>query len=217
MSGLPFPVVYAHTPSMDPDDLCVMVDDVGAGRLAAEHLMDVGRRRIAHISGPADFAAVAKRAKAFTRAVEEAGLRPVGGVRTGFWCEAWGREAANSIIAEYPDVDAIYCGSDLLARGAADALREAGRSVPDDIALVGTDNWRLIAESARPTLTTVDLNMTLVGRRAAEALVKAIDGNRGHGRLTVRATLVVRGSSGVTYQSPTKLGGYHESCIHSTP
>ena len=87
-----------------------------------------------------------------------------------------------------PELDAIYCGSDLIARGVTDALTEAGVSVPDDIAVVGTDNWALIARAARPPLTTVDMRLGEVGRRAAHFLIAAIDGHehlgspRGAGR-----------------------------------
>jgi LacI family transcriptional regulator len=215
-ASLPFPVVYAHTPSSDPKDLSIMVDDPGAGRLAAEHLISVGRRRIAHITGPWDFEAVHRRSAGFIDTLGENGLALVGDVKAGYWCEAWGREAAKAALEANPDIDAIYCGSDLLARGAADALRESGRSVPDDIAIVGTDNWELIAEATRPPLTTVDLNLTMVGRRSAQALVQAIDGDRLSGQESVPASLVVRGSTGVPFAASDfpYPGRYHESCIH---
>jgi len=215
-SRTPFPVVYAHTPSSRPEDLSIMVDDRGAGCLAARHLIDTGRKRIAHITGPLDFDAVRFRAAGFTETLREHGLQPIAEPLAGYWCEAWGRDAAQRLLSQHPDVDAIYCGSDLLARGVTDALRAAGRNLPDDIALVGTDNWRLIAEATRPALTTVDLNLNAVGRRSAQALVDAIDGHTSTGPEIVPATLVVRASTGVPYEQPgiPKAGHYHESCIH---
>ena len=215
-SNLPFPVVYAHTPSSDPRDLSITVDDANAGRLAAQHLVAVGRRKIAHVTGPWDFVAVRKRAEGLAQVLDEHGLSRVGEVRSGYWCESWGREATKALLAESPDLDAIFCGSDLLARGVADALREAGRSVPDDVAIVGTDNWRLLAEAARPPLTTVDLNLATVGRRSAQALLRAIDGGSASGQREVPASLVVRRSSGLPHpegEMPAP-GRYHESCIH---
>lgn len=214
--GLPFPVVYAHTPSTDPADLSVLVDDRGAGRLAAEHLLAAGRRRIAHITGPEDFDAVRHRAAGLREVLDAAGVGLLGEVRTGFWCESWGREATRAALAAHPEVDAIFCGSDLLARAATDALREDGRRVPSEVAVVGTDNWRLVAEAARPPLTTVDLNLTDVGTRAAQALVAAIDGDRRQGTLTVPATLAVRASTGLPYEQSDLPGAgrYHDSCIH---
>ncbi|HEY0117877.1 MAG TPA: LacI family DNA-binding transcriptional regulator, partial [Cellulomonas sp.] len=173
---LPFPVVYAHTPSDDPDDCSIMVDDEQAGRLAAEHLLAAGRRRIAHITGPWDFDAVRLRLHGFREVLDGHGIAPVGEVKAGFWCESWGRDTVRQLLDEVPDLDAIYCGSDLLARGALDGLREAGRSVPDDVAVMGTDNWKLIALAARPPLTTIDLDLHEVGRRAAQLLLEAIGG-----------------------------------------
>ncbi len=213
---LPFPVVYAHTPSASDDDLSIVVDDEGAGRAAAEHLLDVGRRQIAHITGPWDFDAVRKRAKGLTTTLEEHGVALRGRPMARYWCESWGREAVRAILDDTPDVDAIYCGSDLLARGVADALREAGRAVPDDIAIVGTDNWKLMAQATRPALTTIDMNLSEVGRRSAQALVQAIGGATAARQRVVPSTLVVRASTGlhVDEDNAPRAGSYHDSCIH---
>jgi len=215
-TGLPFPVVYAHTPSTDPLDCSIMVDDEGAGRIAAEHLVAHGRRRIGHITGPWDFDAVRMRASGLTAELARAGLSVRGQVMTRDWSEAWGAEAARALLSAEPDVDAIYCGSDLIARGVADALREMGRRVPEDVALVGTDNWELIARATRPALTTVDMSLWQVGRRAAQSLVEAMEGNRlGGGHTVVPPELVVRASTGEPYICATPdPTSYHDSCIH---
>ena len=198
-SSLPFPVVYAHTPSTDPRDCSVMVDDHGAGRLAAEHLD-----------------AVTRRAAGLAEGLAEHGLELVGGARMGDWSEAWGRRGASQALAEHPDLDGIYCGSDLIARGVIDALTEVGISVPDEVAVVGTDNWALIARAARPPLTTVDMRLGEVGRRAARFLIDAIDGHRISGRHEATAELEVRASSGVPYLDPDADAprSYHDFCIH---
>jgi LacI family transcriptional regulator len=218
-ASLPFPVVYAHTPSTDPDDCSVMVDDHGAGRLAADHLAAVGRRRVAHVTGPADFDAVRERADGLAQGLAEHGLEITGGTRVGDWSEEWGRQGAAQIRSRHPDVDAIYCGSDLIARGVIDHLTQAGVSVPEDVAVVGTDNWALIARAARPPLTTVDMCLGEVGRRAAHFLIAAIDGQRISGRHVAAAELVVRASSGVPYLDPAADAprGYHDFCIHGPP
>ncbi|HEX3975379.1 MAG TPA: LacI family DNA-binding transcriptional regulator [Solirubrobacteraceae bacterium] len=218
-TSLPFPVVYAHTPSTDPRDCSVMVDDHGAGRLAAEHLAAVGRRHVAHITGPRDFDAVTRRAAGLAEGLGEHGLELVGGARMGDWSEAWGRQGASQALAEHLDLDAIYCGSDLIARGVIDALTEAGISVPDDVAVVGTDNWALIARAARPPLTTVDMRLGEVGRRAARFLIDAIDGQRISGRHVAPAELVMRASSGMPYLDPDADAprSYHDFCIHEPP
>jgi LacI family transcriptional regulator len=189
------PVVYALTPSTDPADSSVVVDDVNAGRLAGEHLVGLGRRRIVHITGPQTFDAVAKRVDGFAQALAANGLELAAPVLYGSWGEAWGRQATQILLRSTPDVDAIYCGSDLIARGVGDTLRDAGRPVPESVAIVGTDNWELIAEGSRVPLTTVDMGLTEVGRRAAQRLLEAIDGEGRSGIEVVPSHLVVRSST----------------------
>jgi LacI family transcriptional regulator len=93
-------------------------------------------------------------------------------------------------------VGAIFCGSDQLARGVSDTLRLLGRRVPDDIALVGFDNWEPMALGADPPLTSIDMCLEAVGRKAAELLLAAIDGEPAHGLTTVPCRLITRASSG---------------------
>ncbi|MFD2353015.1 substrate-binding domain-containing protein [Nonomuraea ferruginea] len=95
-----------------------------------------------------------------------------------------------------PDVDAVFCGSDQIARGVAETLRERGRRVPDDVALVGFDNWEPMALGCRPPLTTVDMNLGEIGRLAARHIMDAIDGRPAAGGVTVvPASLVIREST----------------------
>ena len=93
---------------------------------------------------------------------------------SGPWSEIWGREAVDVLLARNPEIDAIFCGSDQIARGAADALRDRGVRVPDDIAVVGFDNWQIIAAATRPPLTTIDMNL----QKASEHDVFAGPSNR---------------------------------------
>jgi LacI family transcriptional regulator len=98
-------------------------------------------------------------------------------------------------MSKAPDLDAVFCGSDQIARGAADGLRELGRKIPQDIALVGFDNWATMAEASSPPLTTVDMNLTRVGEISAEVLLAAIDGRASPGTTLVPCQLVVRDST----------------------
>ena len=94
-------------------------------------------------------------------------------------------------------IDAIFCGSDQIARGAVDALRERGVRVPDDIAVVGFDNWEIIAAATRPPLTTVDMNLHELGRQAGLRLLDMIDGkDQQRGVVRLPCSLVVRESCG---------------------
>jgi LacI family transcriptional regulator len=178
---LPVPVIYAYAPSQDPLDVSLVPDNVGAGRLAVEHLVATGHRRIAHVSGDVGYAAARDRAAGATAALAAAGLELVGGqVRYGSWTEAWGRSATHTLLRSEPDLDAILCGSDQIARGVMDALRDRGVAIPDDVAVMGFDNWEPMVTGARPGLTTIDMNFEGLGRRAAQRLFEAI-GSDGDG------------------------------------
>jgi LacI family transcriptional regulator len=192
---LGIPVVYAMTQPLGGDGPAVLPDDEGGGRTAAEHLLAGGRRRIGHITGPERFLAARRRAEGFGAVLAAAGKSPHGGVRFGEWSERWGREAAGALLRSAPDADAIFCGSDQIARGVADTLRAAGRSIPANVALVGFDNWEPMALGAQPPLTSIDMCLEEVGRDAAELLLAAIAGEPARGTRTVPCRLVVRQSA----------------------
>jgi LacI family transcriptional regulator len=195
-AGLPVPVVYAMTQSASLADLSLVPDDRHGGALAVRHLLSTGRTRIGHVTGPTRFAASRLRAEGAAEAIADAGLAPAGdGVLYGEWSEEWGRQAADVLLRAVPDTDAIFCGNDQIARGVSDALREAGRRVPDDVALVGFDNWEIMATACRPPLTTVDMNLRELGRTAAERLLVAIEGTFAPGVEKLPCSLVVRESS----------------------
>ncbi|MBO0771216.1 MAG: LacI family DNA-binding transcriptional regulator [Actinobacteria bacterium] len=195
-TGLGVPVVYAMTQPLDTDEAAVLPDDTGGGRLAAEHFLASGRRRPGHITGPERFLCARKRAGSFCEVMAEGGVgfQP-GDVLYGEWNERWGREAAALLLRESPETDAIFCGSDQIARGVSDGLRLAGRRVPDDIALIGFDNWEPMALGADPPLTSVDMCLEEVGRTAARYLLAAINGEPARGVHAVPPQLVIRESA----------------------
>jgi LacI family transcriptional regulator len=189
------PVVYVYAPSADPDDMSVVADNVRAGRLAAEHLLSSGRRRIAHVTGDPAYAAAQDRVRGATEALAEAGLSLVGPPRFGAWTEAWGRAAATAVLEEHDDVDAILVGSDQVARGVLDALHDRGARVPQDVAVMGFDNWGPMVEGARPGLTSVDMRFEEMGRRAVQRLLAALDGTADPGVEAIEPRVVVRAST----------------------
>lgn len=195
---LPLPVVYAYAPSEDPADLSLVPDNEQVGRLAGEHLIVCGRRRIAHISGEADHSSTKDRARGLLSTLNAAGLELVGGApMLGDWSEGWGRAAASLLMAQNLELDAIACGSDQIARGVMDVLRDRGRAIPNDVAVIGVDNWVALAANARPSLTTIDLNLEHLGRTGALRIFAALDQDKpaagGVERLPCR--LVLRESS----------------------
>lgn len=193
---IPVPVVYAYAPSSDPSDMSVVSDNVGAGRMAAQHVLDCNRRNVAYISGNVEYAAARDRVAGASAALAAEGLSLVGGEAVyGAWSEGWGRGATRTLLARHPEIDAVLCGSDQIARGVLDALREAGRDVPGDIAVMGHDNWEQIAANSRPPLSTIDMNLEELGRVAANLLVQAIDGRVEPGMRSIPCRLVSRGST----------------------
>ena len=154
-SDIPVPVIYAMTSSTDPADLSLVPDDAEGGADAVRHLLSTGRTKIGHVTGPRSFLASQLRAQGAEETLAAAGLElATGGPLYGEWTEEWGRQATDGLLRAAPDLDAIFCGNDQIARGVADAVREAGLGVPEDIALVGFDNWEVIAAACRPSLTT---------------------------------------------------------------
>jgi len=147
------PVVYGGRPVRQrQDDYVVDVDNVWSAHQATRRLIDIGRTRIATISGTPTMVSSVDRVQGFRSALAEAGLRPFA-EEAGDYSESSGADAARRILAAGRP-DAIFVASDLMARGALTVLRSAGVRVPEDIALVGFDDSS-VATSTDPQLTTM--------------------------------------------------------------
>ncbi|ESY99946.1 LacI family transcriptional regulator [Mesorhizobium australicum] len=196
LANLRIPVIYAFT-QPDPDAVAFVSDDAGGARLAVEHFCRLGRKRIAHVTGPASFAVVHERAQAYRAALIENGL-PMSEPLLGAWSEAWGHEAVTILFDDGEEKpDAVFCGNDQIARGVIDALRERGLSVPGDVGVIGFDNWEIVAEATRPPLTSVDMNLTALGREAGLTLLSLVGGkSAAPGIRKLPCRLVVRQSCG---------------------
>lgn len=196
-AGVTVPVVYVYEPSDDPTDISFTPDNRQGGRLAVEHLIARGRRRIGLINGDPSFAAAVDRAAGATEALAEIGLDLVAGNRLyGQWSKSWGRHAVDVLLDTSPGVDGIFCAADQIARGALERLRERGIAVPEDIAVIGFDNADELAEITRPPLTSVDMNLAELGRAAAKELVRAIGGEHRSGVIYGDVRVVPRQSTG---------------------
>ncbi|WP_336031754.1 LacI family DNA-binding transcriptional regulator [Geodermatophilus sp. FMUSA9-8] len=193
------PVVLVDRRAPGPDQCAVAVDDVLGGRLAAEHLLERGHRRIAFIGGASGLPQVQERHAGIETAVREA----TGGddALVVFSPEQLtvdaGREAAARIVgmpaARRPT--AAICANDLMALGVLQEMVRQGVRVPDDFAIVGYDDIDFAASAAVP-LTSVRKPRQALGSRAAELLLdEARGGEHAHVQEVVEPTLVVRESS----------------------
>ena len=191
------PVIYVFSQADDPNSLSLLPDDEGGARLGVKHLAEIGCKRIAHITGPERFEAVQLRRRGYQSALSEAGLSEHPEYYlSGAWSEAYGRDAVATLFdskAERPD--GIFCGNDQIARGAVEALRDRGISVPGEVAVVGFDNWEVLTEASRPPLTSVDMNLSALGVEAGKLLLGMVSGEKQRGVHRLPCTLVVRQST----------------------
>jgi LacI family transcriptional regulator len=175
--------------------ISIIPDDEQGARLAVEHLVSCGASRIAHISGPERFEAVAQRRAGYEKAIAARGLAFMA-TRNGPWSEQSGYRLAQELFSSGgAKPDALFCGSDQLARGALDHLREAGISVPGQVQVIGFDNWDVMTEGARPKLTSIDMNLRRLGHASGETLIELLNGGRVSGTQRLPCTLIQRAST----------------------
>jgi DNA-binding LacI/PurR family transcriptional regulator len=171
------PTVLSGRP-LNGDDRLFFVDsdNVGGAAMATSYLVGAGRRRIATITGPLDMCAGQDRLAGYQQAMERAD-RPVEArlVGHGRFSIASGQAAMAELLAESPDIDAVFAASDLTAIGAMRAIEATGRRVFHDIAVVGFDDIG-DAELAHPALTTVRQPIAEMGRTMASTLLRRIAG-----------------------------------------
>jgi len=153
----------------------VDADNRGGARAAVTHLLATGRRRIGIVAGPADLAVGRERVAGWRDTMRSVtGDAPRDLVERGDFSVASGLEGARRLLERRPDVDAIFAGSDLIALGVLQALRESGRRVPDDVALVGFDDIPAVAQ-ADPPLTTVEQPVEAIGRQMASMMLSRLN------------------------------------------
>ena len=193
------PIVYVYSQADDENALCLIPDDEGGAMLAVQHLLSIGRKRIAHIAGPERFDAVRLRRSGYVRALSAAGIAYDPSIYlSGPWSETWGRDAIGQLFSgNGPKPDGLFCDNDQLARGAGEALRDRGIAVPQDVAIVGFDNWEVMTLAARPQLSSIDMNLSTLGREAGEALLAIMGGKPMRGVRRLPCSLVIRESSKV--------------------
>lgn len=162
-TGVPWIMVNRRTAGA-PRSLTV--DDSGAARLAVEHLVALGHRRIAHVAGPAEADTALRRLAGFHSAMQDAGIEvPEATVVSGDYSSAGGSGAAETLLGSDVEFTAVVVANLTAALGVAHALQGAGRTIPDDVSVVAIHDAD-IAAFTQPPLTTVRLPLHEMGRRA---------------------------------------------------
>lgn len=197
---LPIPVIFLTMDTRE-DMFIITVDNYQGGRMATEHLVAQGYRRIGHIAGPLDWWEARQRKTGWHDVLEETGIPAEEHCwSSGDWSSASGAQAIIQLMETDPEMDALFVANDQMALGALQYACKLGIKVPDELALVGFDN---IAESAYfwPPLTSVNQNLRQLGNTAVRELVRIIESLRlGEDEIepkviTLRPELIVRESS----------------------
>ncbi|GAA3531855.1 hypothetical protein GCM10022419_008570 [Nonomuraea rosea] len=186
------PVVLLGKPSIASLVPYVDVDNAGGATAVTEHLIARGRRQIGMICGPMDLIAVQDRLAGHRTALQRAGMRPLLALADDLTRPS-GAAAAQRLIGDNPSLDAIFAAGDQLAIGALQAAREAGRRVPEELAIVGFDDVDA-ASATTPALTTVRVPVADQALALARLMLSRLEG-RQTTSVVLPARLVVRDST----------------------
>jgi DNA-binding LacI/PurR family transcriptional regulator len=188
---LPIPVVIAQGVSQG-QPMAAGVDQVAGGALATDHLLDLGHRHVAHVTGPLDWVEAGQRRQGWQEAHARHGALP-GPELTGDWTARSGYDAGLR-LAEDGAVTAVFAANDAMALGVLKALHERGRRVPQDVSVVGFDDT---PESAYfwPALTSVTQDFEAHGRCAVELTLRALTGEPAPAADLIAPVLVPRDST----------------------
>jgi LacI family transcriptional regulator len=177
-----------------PEHMIVGHDRLG-GVQAARHIIALGHKTIAFISGPESFRSSHERRGGFEDGLAEAGLNLASDdIVQGAYTFESGVACGDTLLARTPRPTAIFCGNDEMAAGVLQSARKAGLSVPQDLTVVGFDDFQ-IAQAVWPPLTTVHTPTREIGRMAAEKLI-GVERREPRDMTKTEPSLVVRESSG---------------------
>jgi LacI family transcriptional regulator len=193
------PAVMLNTPQSSSEFDTLSVDNFGGARAMVAHLAEHGHRHIAMVRGPEPNHDAEERLRGYRAALADAGIAPDAALESeGDFTEDGGYRAVQRLLKLDHPPTAIFAANDSTAIGAMSALREAGVSVPGQVAVAGFDDIP-ISRYLTPALSSVRVSINDLGARAMEQLVRAVEGQNLHERVhqTLPTTLVIRDSCGV--------------------
>lgn len=193
--GHTLPVVFGGRPLRQEEQgsYFVDVDNVTGAAMGARYLVDLGRERIAGIGGARDMPAGIDRAEGFARTMAAADLSP-DLTAWGDFTMLGGARAMRELLDRQPNLDAVFVASDLMAAGAVSVLRQRGRKIPEDVAVVGFDDSPA-ATGGEIALTTVRQPSAEMGERMAELLLALLRGEQPERANIMQTRMVVRESA----------------------
>ncbi|MCU1440913.1 MAG: LacI family transcriptional regulator [Rhodoglobus sp.] len=190
------PVVFGgrpYRPDLHRNNNFVDVDNAEGAAMGTQYLLDLGRKRVATIAGPDNMQAAIDRTEGWQRAVRASG-QPTDLVVHGDFTMAGGAAAMRELLERAPDLDGVFVASDLMATGAISVLRDRGRSVPGDVAVVGFDDSSA-ATSGEIQLTTVHQPSREMGAEMARMLLALLRGETTERERVMPTRMVVRDSA----------------------
>jgi DNA-binding LacI/PurR family transcriptional regulator len=198
LTEMNIPLAMVERPGFHEDQVSyVTIDNRAATRKVVEHLVAIGRRRIALVAGASDNMDAQERLDGFQQALSDAGL-PSDLIIPGDFQRHTAYENAKAVFSQAgsKDIDAVFACSDVMAQGVYEALHECGRRIPDDVAVVGFDDLPT-ATLLKPALTTVRQPLREKGAVATSLLLDAVERkSREAKHVVLDTTLMIRASTG---------------------
>jgi len=172
----------------------VLVDNFKGAYEGVSYLIEKGYKKIAFITGPFSTTTSKDRLKGYEKALEDYNISfNESLIFEGVYKGEWGTEATEMILEQKLDIDAIFCGNDLIAINVIKTLKQNNIKVPEDLAIIGYDNIK-ISEMIEPALTTVNQPVYEMGYQAVELLINILEGRIQEKTIQLESNLVIRGS-----------------------
>jgi len=194
------PIIFLTTDKRD-DISIVTIDNYCGGKMATEHLLNLGRIHIGHVSGPLDWWESRERQQGWLDTLLSAGVKPEPCMLAeGNWSSKSGKTAFNQLLSSYPEIDAVFVGNDQMALSVLQTACEEGIRIPDDVAVVGFDDIPE-AEYFYPSLTTIFQDQHELGSIAVQELARQVEERKLENRkvepiyLAIQPELIIRKST----------------------